>query len=105
MRFTGFYGEPITHKRFESWDLLRRLNRQFGLPWLCSGDFNEILRGSEKIGGSNRSHTQMQLFRDTIDECGFLDMGYKGHPFTWKKFFSDGRTIVERLDRCLANNE
>ena len=52
-RFTGFYGEPITHKRFESWDLLRQLNRQFGLPWLCSGDFNEILRGSEKLGGSN----------------------------------------------------
>ena len=21
-RFTGFYGEPVTHKRFESWDLL-----------------------------------------------------------------------------------
>ena len=53
----------------------------------------------------NRSHTQMQLFRDTIDECGFLDMGYKGHSFTWKKFFSDGQTIGERLDRCLANNE
>ena len=25
-RFTGFYGEPETHKRHESWDLLRRLN-------------------------------------------------------------------------------
>ena len=57
------------------------------------------------MGGSNRSHTQMQLFRDTIDECGFLDMGYKGHPFTWKKFFNDGQTIAERLDRCLVNNE
>ena len=25
-RFTGFYGEPDTHKRFESWDLLRSLH-------------------------------------------------------------------------------
>ena len=57
------------------------------------------------MGRSTRSQTQMQLFRDTIDECGFLDMGYKGHPFIWKKFFSDGRTIGEWLDRCLANNE
>ena len=32
-------------------------------------------------------------------------MGYKGHPFTWKKIFSDGWTIGKRLDRCLANNE
>ena len=72
---------------------------------MCSGDFNEILRGSKKLGGSNRSHIQMQLFRDIINEYGFLDMGYKGNPFTWKKFFSDGRTIAELLDRCLATNE
>ena len=25
-RFTGFYGEPITHKRHESWELLRQLH-------------------------------------------------------------------------------
>lgn len=103
-QFTGFYGEPVTHKRFKSWDLLRKLNRQFGLPWLCSGDFNEIVKGLEKVGVSNRSHAQMQLFRDTIDECGNLDMGFTRHPFTWI-FFSDGRTIGERLDRSLVNNE
>lgn len=31
-RFTGFYGEPITHLRHESWELLRSLNRRFNLP-------------------------------------------------------------------------
>ena len=25
-RLTGFYGEPVTHKRIESWNLLRDLN-------------------------------------------------------------------------------
>ena len=25
-------------------------------------------------GGSNRGHAQMQLFRDIVDECGFIDM-------------------------------
>ena len=24
-RFTGFYGQPVTHRRWESWDLLRDL--------------------------------------------------------------------------------
>lgn len=48
-RFTGFYGEPNTHKRYESWDLLRQLNSQFSLPWLCSGDFNEIVRQKRKV--------------------------------------------------------
>ena len=86
-RFTGFYGEPNTHKRYESWDLPRQLNSLFSLPWLCLGDFNEIVRGAKKKGGSNRSHAQMQWFREAIDECGFIDMGYKGSPFTWKKKF------------------
>ena len=45
------------------------------------------MRGAKKKGGSNRSHAQMQLFREAIDECGFIDMGYKGSPFTWKKKF------------------
>ena len=47
-RFTGFYGEPITHKCHESWELLQQLHSQFNLLWLCVGDFNEILKGVEK---------------------------------------------------------
>ena len=52
-RFTGFYGETIMHKRQESSDLLQQLNSQFNLPWVCVGDFNEIVRGLEKKGGTN----------------------------------------------------
>ena len=47
-RFTGFYREPITHKCHEPWELLRQLHLQFNLPWLCAGDFNEIVKGAEK---------------------------------------------------------
>ena len=89
-RFIGFYGEPITHKRHESWALLWKLHSQFNLPWLCAGDFNEIAKGAEKQGGSNCSHSQMQLFRDTMDVCLFINLGFKGNPFTWKKYFRDG---------------
>ena len=42
-RLTGFYGHPETHWRRESWRFLNTLNNQFRLPWLCFGDFNEIL--------------------------------------------------------------
>ena len=37
--------------------------------------------------------------------CGFIDLGFKGNPFTSKKYFKDGQTLWERLDRGLANNE
>ena len=104
-RFTGFYGEPDAQKRKESWDLLCLLNRRFDLPWLCAGDFNEIVSSLEKLGGSSRSPIQMQLFREAIDECGFIDLGFTGSQYTWQRHFSNGHSIWERLDRCLANND
>ena len=47
----------------------------------------------------------MQLFRDVLDKCGFIDLGYVGSPFTWQKHFANGHSIWERLDRGMANNE
>ena len=104
-RFTGFYGELVTHKRIESWNKLRKLHIKFNIPWLCAGDFNEIMRNSKKLGGSNRNQAQMQLFRDVADECGFIDLGYEGPWHTWQKHFFAGNSIWERLDRALATND
>jgi hypothetical protein len=42
-RFTGIYGEPQTEMRFKTWDALRFLKAQDDIPWLCAGDFNEVL--------------------------------------------------------------
>ena len=54
-RFTGFYGNPETHCRKESWDLLRSLSQKYQLLWLCFGDFNEIVLVEEKLGWVQRS--------------------------------------------------
>ena len=75
-RITGFYGNPEVHRRKESWDLLKVLSRKFQLPWLCFGDFNEIASSSEKIGGARRSQRQMDDFREAIDCCRFMDLGF-----------------------------
>ena len=82
-RFIGFYGEPITHLRHESWSLLRDLNNRMSPPWLCSGDFIELVGHSEKLDGANKNQNQMQLFPNLIDECGFLHLGIVGWIFTW----------------------
>ena len=59
-------------------------------PWLCAGDFNEIIGQDEKLGGALRSHNQIQLFREVIDECSFMDMGFVGSKYTWSKHFDNG---------------
>jgi hypothetical protein len=95
-RFTGFYGAPDTHKREESWNLLRFLNGQYDLPWCCGGDFNEIVRIEEKQGRISKPDSQMQPFRDALDACGFIDLGYIGAPFTWCNNRFSGATVWER---------
>jgi hypothetical protein len=49
--FTGFYGHPDPSRRHESWDLLTHLKGFTPDPWLCVGDFNEVVEQSEKVGG------------------------------------------------------
>ena len=49
-RITGFYGNPKTHRRKESWDLLNYLSQKYQMPWLCFGDFNETVSVEEKLG-------------------------------------------------------
>lgn len=61
-RITSFYGHPETHRQKESWNFLDALNRQFNLPWLCFGDFNEILSSKEKKGGALRSQNHIESF-------------------------------------------
>lgn len=57
--FTSFYGEPRTNGRLEAWKKLKHLNSHPGVPWLCIGDFNEITKHDEKLGGAIRSHNHM----------------------------------------------
>jgi hypothetical protein len=50
--FTGFYGEPRKEDRHVSWTLMRWLANALDYPWLCLGDFNETLYGSEHFNVS-----------------------------------------------------
>ena len=92
-RFTGFYSFPKTRNHMESWNKIRWLHQKYSLPWIYAGDFNEILKSHEKVGGRPRLNGQMQEFRDVLDECGFIDMGYSGNKFTWYKNYPNGNTI------------
>jgi hypothetical protein len=56
--FTGFYGDPDRSRREASWRILAHLRPSTPAPWLCIGDFNEILDLSEKSGGGLRSESR-----------------------------------------------
>uniref|UniRef100_A0A2N9GYK3 Reverse transcriptase domain-containing protein n=1 Tax=Fagus sylvatica TaxID=28930 RepID=A0A2N9GYK3_FAGSY len=104
-RLTGIYGAPEAQRREETWALLRHLDSKFQLPWCCIGDFNEILKLEEMKGRFARPDRQMRGFRSALDDCGLVDLRYRGFPFTWCNNRDPPFTTWVRLDRAVANME
>jgi len=48
--FTRVYGEAQGDLKYRTWQQMRGLHVQPGKPWLCAGDFNEILFFMKKRG-------------------------------------------------------
>lgn len=61
--FTDLYGEPKTHHRQRTWNLLKNIRPHDSVPWIISWDFNEIIFHFEKSRSRSRSETQMCNFR------------------------------------------
>ncbi|CAL9001349.1 unnamed protein product, partial [Prunus brigantina] len=102
-RVTGFYGHPDQTQRHHSWELLRRLGRvDFG-PWLCCGDFNEVMACHEKSGSRMRRDAQMEDFKQAITDCCLFQFDFTGYPFTWSNKRKDTAHVEARLDRGFGN--
>jgi len=104
-KLTGFYGHPETARRPEAWALLRHLSLLSPMPWLCLGDFNEILSNGEKLSGPPRPYSQMASFQRALEDSGLNDLGFCGPQFTWCNDRSGEDFNCERLDRVLANHQ
>ncbi|XP_041027305.1 uncharacterized protein LOC121267465 [Juglans microcarpa x Juglans regia] len=102
---TGFYGQPTTAKRSASWDLLRLIHSRTHNPWLCMGDFNEIMFQDEYFGSNTRPFKQMEEFRLALSDCGLMDIGFGGSKFTWCNKREGFEFTKCGLDRALVNDE
>ncbi|KAJ1278868.1 hypothetical protein BS78_04G112000 [Paspalum vaginatum] len=102
-RLTGIYGEPKAEEKDKTWRLMRILRNKYKKPWLCIGDFNEVLFSHEKEGGQPKSQACMEKFRYALEDCGLQDLGFEGDAFTWRNhhYKAEGY-IKERLDRAVA---
>ncbi|XP_042969143.1 uncharacterized protein LOC122301839 [Carya illinoinensis] len=100
---TSFYGFPESARKGDSWNLMKLIKPAENIPWLCFGDFNEILHNHEKVGGANRPYSQMEAFRISMEWCGLSDLGFVGPKFTWCNNRMGTHFTKERLDRALGN--
>jgi hypothetical protein len=85
--------------------MLKFIKSSSDLPWVCLGDFNEVLHRSEHVGVQERSYAQMAGFREIVDVCGLGDLGFEGQSWTFEKKVAGGTFYRVRLDRALATPE
>lgn len=102
-RLMRFYGRPEEHRKHESWEYLRHLRSQDSLPWICLGDYNEILSSNEKQGRIPRPLQCMEDFRSALLHCGLIDLGFTRNIFTWRNGRTWSAFAQEMLDRACAN--
>lgn len=83
-RVSFVYGPPGDVGRKDFWRRLNNIAKGIhNEPWLCVGDFNELISNDEACGGALRDVRRMKLFREFIFYAKLIDIGHKGPSFTW----------------------
>ncbi|XVE68551.1 hypothetical protein DITRI_Ditri09bG0076900 [Diplodiscus trichospermus] len=69
------------------------------------GRLYEIMWLHEKKGRNLRGETQMNAFREAVEDCGLEYLGFDEVWFTWSRGRMKENIMKERFDRCLVNQE
>lgn len=102
LRISFVYAKCLRVDRNELWNHLRTQSNN-DTPWIVGGDFNTILRTSEKRGGVVPDLGSIQDFQECLIDANLSEISYEGSTFTWCNNQTGGRRIWQRLDRVLCN--
>ena len=92
------YDSPNALKRAVLWSTLSDISKSIKGDWIMAGYFNSMLYTNEKKRDCPLRDSDCENFHSFMQDCGLLDLGFKGSLFMW-----EWNNIVERLDKCLSN--
>ncbi|XP_075651072.1 uncharacterized protein LOC142621645 [Castanea sativa] len=101
--FTAVYASPRNAKRCILWNNLNKVAELHNMPWVLAGDFNEPLQAEDKFGGRAVSVNRSLLFKECLDKCNMIDIGFSGPRLTWTNRREVQALIQERIDRVFVN--
>lgn len=79
---TLIYARPRFEEGKLLWGNLAKVASLHHLPWLMIGDYNELLSSDDKLGGNPLNPRRVQLFKECLDACGMVDLGFHGPKLT-----------------------
>lgn len=103
-RVTFVYRDPREENCYLMWNKLKALKQNNDRPWLVIGDFNEALWDFEHLSDTPRLESQMVAFKETLETCELVDLGFSGVPFTYDNNWAGTANVRLWLDRAKATN-
>lgn len=77
-RYSFVYGNPVSQQRKRFWVILRNLHQNNHKPWICAGDFNDLLHSSDKSEGKEYRMSLIQPFQDFLFDKNMEELPQKG---------------------------
>ncbi|XP_028784473.1 uncharacterized protein LOC114740485 [Neltuma alba] len=102
---TCVYGAPRIEDKMAVWNKMRSIGAKINDSWICSGDFNDVLSISEKVGRIPADIRRIMNFQCMLADCQLMDLDYHGAWYTWCNRRLGTDHIKERLDRAFGNTE
>ena len=75
---SAVYASPRFHERCILWNNLKNGANLHDKPWIIAEDFNEALAKGDKFGGRSISSNRLLIFKECLDHCNMIDMGFVG---------------------------
>ena len=99
---TAIYALNKLENRRSLWkDIVTLHSHQQG-PWCLIGDYNNVTKAQDRIGGKMVTEAEYTDFSDMLEQTGLAKMDSQGDYFTWSNKHVEG-TIYSRIDRVMAN--
>lgn len=80
--FTAIYASNDFLIRIKLWEDLINFSKYVKGGWLVDADFNDILKANEKFEGRHIDNERSILFKQCLDNCNMVDLGFKGCKYT-----------------------
>lgn len=102
MFVTFVYGNNVLEDREGLWQELGRLASLTLEPWLVLGDFNNVLRSDDRLGGLSVTDAECDAFQSVLINSQLQELSYIGWPYTWcnRQWHN---LIYSKIDRCFGN--
>ena len=77
------YASPRFNERCVLWNNLLHVANLHNKLWITTGDFNEVHADEDKFGGKRVDMNKSLIFKDCLDTCNMVNLGFSSPRFTW----------------------